>query len=287
MRCWCLLSPLGGFSFSESSTVLRAFSTRGRRGRAAKHKRPRHDACNHRALLISRATLRTSHATCRPFASPKRRRRLFLLRGRVTSETSEARSKHAGAGGHAGTYPPIVRFTERGIHGAGDEPHCPIPLITVSNTRRRQAVQCTYRLQISGATTPTPSSGLLPNDAAAETSPGFQADICTCGRSPNSLGQRRASPHQRRPPTSSDTPGERDLLLFLLVQENHLSPLRRASRRTAPSGGRLYPLTLYVIASQAVGRITPGPYSTYRRVTRFFPLVLSARPSRGGQRRSV
>jgi len=46
----------------------------------------------------------------------------------VTSETSEARSKHAG--GHAGTYPPIVRFTERGIHGAGDEPHCPIPLIT-------------------------------------------------------------------------------------------------------------------------------------------------------------
>lgn len=77
------LPARGFFLLSESSTVLRAFSTRWTTpdSRAAKHKRPRHDACNHRALLISRATLRTSHATCRSFASPKRRRRLFLLRG--------------------------------------------------------------------------------------------------------------------------------------------------------------------------------------------------------------
>ena len=151
----------------------------------------------------------------------------------------------------------------------------------VSNTRRRQTVQCTCRLQISGATTPTRSSGLLPNDAAAETSPSFLADICTCGRSPNSLGQRRASPHQRRPPTSSDTPGERDLLLFLLVQENHLSPLRRASRRTAPSGGRLYPLTLYVIASQAVGGITPGPYKYLPDCHALLPIGPQCPPQQG------
>lgn len=82
MRCWCLLSPLGGFSFSRKvRQSCERFLRVDDAGRAAKHKRPRHDACNHRALLISRATLRTSHATCRSFASPKRRRRLFLLRG--------------------------------------------------------------------------------------------------------------------------------------------------------------------------------------------------------------
>ena len=52
----------------------------------------------------------------------------FSFEGSATSETSEATAKHGG--GHAGTSSPMVRVTERGIHGAGDEPHSPIPLIT-------------------------------------------------------------------------------------------------------------------------------------------------------------
>ena len=96
----------------------------------SKHTPPRHDACNHRALLISRATLRTSRATCRSFASPKRRRRLFLLRGARDQRNERGEGQTRRCWWPAGAYPPIVRFTERGIHGAGDEPHCPIPLIT-------------------------------------------------------------------------------------------------------------------------------------------------------------
>ena len=52
----------------------------------------------------------------------------FSFEGSATSETNEATAKHGG--GHAGTSSPMVRVTERGIHGAGDEPHSPIPLIT-------------------------------------------------------------------------------------------------------------------------------------------------------------
>lgn len=125
------LPARGFFLLSESSTVLRAFSTRWTTP----------------AELRNTSALATMRVIIAPCSSPVRlfapRTRLvgrsrrpsgvaasFSFEGRVTSETSEARSKHAGAGGHAGTYPPIVRFTERGIHGAGDEPHCPIPLIT-------------------------------------------------------------------------------------------------------------------------------------------------------------
>ena len=80
MRCWCLrVFLLGKFDSVWHERFLRSYPHTV--DRAAKHTRPRHDACNHRALLISRATLRTSHATCRSFASPKRRCRLFLLRG--------------------------------------------------------------------------------------------------------------------------------------------------------------------------------------------------------------
>lgn len=52
----------------------------------------------------------------------------FSFEGSATSETNEATAKHGG--GHAGTSSPMVRLTERGIHGTGDEPHSPMPLIT-------------------------------------------------------------------------------------------------------------------------------------------------------------
>ena len=44
----------------------------------------------------------------------------FSFEGSATSETNEATAKHGG--GHAGTSSPMVRLTERGIHGTGDEP---------------------------------------------------------------------------------------------------------------------------------------------------------------------
>ena len=128
MRCWGLrVFLLGKFDSVWYERFLRSYPQ-----------------CVDRANTRPLATMRVIIAPCsspvRPFAPRARlvgRSRRpsgvaasFSFEGRVTSETSEARSKHAGAGGHAGTYPPIVRFTERGIHGAGDEPHCPIPLIT-------------------------------------------------------------------------------------------------------------------------------------------------------------
>lgn len=44
-----------------------------------------------------------------------------------------------------------------------------------------------------------------------------------------------------------------------------------ASRRAAPSGGRLYPLTLYAVVSRAVGGVPPGAYE-------YLPLAHALRP---------
>ena len=112
----------------------------------------------------------------------------------------------AGAGGHAGTYPPIVRFTERGIHGAGDEPHCPIPLITGLE----------YKAAPDGAV------HLPPPDIRGHDSRPFEWVVAErrCCRDFAELPSghlhlweiaqlswaAQGSPRQRRPPTSSGSP---------------------------------------------------------------------------------
>ena len=148
MRCWGLrVFLLGKFDSVWYERFLRSYPQ-----------------CVDRANTRPLATMRVIIAPCsspvRPFAPRARlvgRSRRpsgvaasFSFEGRVTSETSEARSKHAGAGGHAGTYPPIVRFTERGIPSRYPGPRLPPLRVGCCRTtllpRLRRASKRTFAL---------------------------------------------------------------------------------------------------------------------------------------------
>ena len=70
------------------------------------------------------------------------------------------------------------------------------------------------------------------------------------------------------------------VVAFQSVQEtNILVSLRTA----APSGGRLYPLTLYVIASETVGGIVSGPYKYLPVCHALLPMGVAQCPPQQGE----
>ena len=178
--------------------------------------------------------------------------------------------------------------TERGIHGAGDEPHCPIPLITGLE----------YKAAPDGAV------HLPPPDIRGHDSHPFEWVVYErrCRRDFAELPSGHlhlweiaqlswAAQGITAPETAPDEFGHAGWSASFCsfcsskkVEKNHLShrsPHRRASRRTAPSGDDST-LSRSTQLRPRCWWITPGPQAPPgRKLPRCFRLVPSARPSGG------